>query len=239
MIIKEQVVLYKLNKQCTNEEPLKSLLTVIQDVANRCSSSTNMQIKLYGDKEDQTIPISMQLDIVKLEPYLQEYNVFTVFFSDSDYFKLVYNDQEYKYNDIQKVGLLIADILVDYGRNYDLEIINNTLLENGHQLTHHHSVEKNRLATEKNVLERNLLIESNLRLVGLIVSKYANIGEDLEDLISIGTIGLIKAVDHYRPNTGVQFQTFACRSIENEIIMHFNTSNKKYKNLKLINIEKE
>jgi RNA polymerase sporulation-specific sigma factor len=67
---------------------------------------------------------------------------------------------------------------------------------------------------------RNLLIEHNLRLVAHIVKKFDNTGEDMEDLISIGTIGLIKAIESYRPNKGTKLATFAARCIENEILMH-------------------
>jgi RNA polymerase sporulation-specific sigma factor len=53
-----------------------------------------------------------------------------------------------------------------------------------------------------------------------IVKKFDNTGEDMEDLISIGTIGLIKAIESYRPNKGTKLATFAARCIENEILMH-------------------
>jgi len=67
---------------------------------------------------------------------------------------------------------------------------------------------------------RNLLIEHNLRLVAHIAKKYEG-GKDLqEDLISIGTIGLIKAVDSFKPNKATKLGTYAARCIENEILMH-------------------
>jgi RNA polymerase sporulation-specific sigma factor len=72
---------------------------------------------------------------------------------------------------------------------------------------------------EGNQVSRNLLIEHNLRLVAHIVKKFDNTGEDLEDLISIGTIGLIKAIESYSPNKGTKLATFAARCIENEILM--------------------
>lgn len=67
---------------------------------------------------------------------------------------------------------------------------------------------------------RDLLIEHNLRLVAHIVKKYGNTRTDNEDLIQIGTIGLIKAVDTYEPNKGTKLATYAARCIENEILMH-------------------
>jgi len=67
---------------------------------------------------------------------------------------------------------------------------------------------------------RNKLIEHNLRLVAHVVRKYESSGEDLEDLISIGTIGLIKAIRTYNNERGVRLATYAARCIENEVLMH-------------------
>lgn len=66
---------------------------------------------------------------------------------------------------------------------------------------------------------RNKLIEHNLRLVAHIVKKFDNTGEDTEDLISIGTIGLIKGVESYKKGRGTKLATYAARCIENEILM--------------------
>ena len=73
---------------------------------------------------------------------------------------------------------------------------------------------------------RNRLIEHNLRLVAHIIKKYYTAESDQEDLISIGTIGLIKGVSTYRPEKGVRLATYASRCIENEILMHFRGSRK-------------
>lgn len=70
---------------------------------------------------------------------------------------------------------------------------------------------------EGDLNSRNMLIEHNLRLVAHIVKKFDNTGEDLEDLISIGTIGLIKAIESFSPDKGTKLATFAARCIENEI----------------------
>lgn len=67
---------------------------------------------------------------------------------------------------------------------------------------------------------RHILTEHNLRLVAHIVKKFDGSGEDTDDLISIGTIGLIKAIDTYRPDKGTRLATYAARCIENEILMH-------------------
>jgi len=73
--------------------------------------------------------------------------------------------------------------------------------------------------TEGDSYARNLLIEHNLRLVAHIVKKFENTGEDAEDLISIGTIGLIKAIESFQPNKGTKLATYAARCIENDILM--------------------
>ena len=73
---------------------------------------------------------------------------------------------------------------------------------------------------------RNRLIEHNLRLVAHIIKKYYTSEDDQDDLISIGTIGLIKGVSTYRPDKGVRLATYAARCIENEILMHFRSAKK-------------
>ena len=67
---------------------------------------------------------------------------------------------------------------------------------------------------------RNILVEYNLRLVAHIVKKYQTGNRSTEDLISIGTIGLIKAVNTYRSDKNIKLATYASRCIENEILMH-------------------
>ena len=73
---------------------------------------------------------------------------------------------------------------------------------------------------------RDKLIEHNLRLVAHLAKKYEGSGEESDDLISIGTIGLIKAVENYRPNRGTKLATFAARCIENEILMYLRSTKK-------------
>ena len=75
---------------------------------------------------------------------------------------------------------------------------------------------------------REKLIEHNLRLVAHVVRKYENCGENPEDLISIGSIGLIKAVNTFNSRQGFKLVTYAAKCIENEILMHIR-STKKYK----------
>ena len=75
---------------------------------------------------------------------------------------------------------------------------------------------------------KQLLIEHNLRLVVFIARRFENTGTNLEDLISIGTIGLIKGVNTYRGDKNIKLATYASRCIENEILMHIRkTSNQK------------
>ncbi len=80
---------------------------------------------------------------------------------------------------------------------------------------------------------RNKLIEHNLRLVAHIVKKYDSKKVDIDDLISIGTIGLIKAIDTFSDKNGAKLTTYAARCIENEILMHFRSDKKNAKNISI------
>lgn len=80
---------------------------------------------------------------------------------------------------------------------------------------------------------RDKIIEHNLRLVAHIVKKYETKKDNVDDLISIGTIGLIKAVDSYYPNKGIKLTTYAARCIENEILMFYRTDKKNSKNISI------
>lgn len=73
---------------------------------------------------------------------------------------------------------------------------------------------------------RNVLIEHNLRLVAHIIKKYYTQSADQEDLISIGTIGLIKGISSFDPSKGARLATYAARCIENEILMYFRSQKK-------------
>lgn len=73
---------------------------------------------------------------------------------------------------------------------------------------------------------RNTLVEHNLRLVAHIIKKYYTQANDIDDLISIGTIGLIKGINTYRPDKGVRLATYASRCCENEILMYFRSQKK-------------
>ena len=80
---------------------------------------------------------------------------------------------------------------------------------------------------------RSVLIEHNLRLVAHIVKKYDNLKEDADDLISIGTIGLIKGIDSYSPNKNVKLTTYVAKCAENEILMYFRSNKKNINNVSL------
>lgn len=82
---------------------------------------------------------------------------------------------------------------------------------------------------QNDIEARNKLIEHNLRLVAHIVKKYENAFDEKDDLLSIGTIGLIKAIDTFDDQKGTKLATYAARCIENEILMHLR-SNKKRRN---------
>lgn len=80
---------------------------------------------------------------------------------------------------------------------------------------------------------RNKLIEHNLRLVAHIVKKYDHKKNDVDDLISIGTIGLIKGVDSFSYKKGTRLTTYAAKCIENEILMYYRSDKKNSKNISL------
>ena len=84
------------------------------------------------------------------------------------------------------------------------------------------------LASNGDTLARSKLIEHNLRLVVFLSKKYENTGVDLEDLVSIGTIGLIKGINTYKSDKNIKLATYASRCIDNEILM-FLRKNKKRK----------
>ncbi len=80
--------------------------------------------------------------------------------------------------------------------------------------------------TEGDLEAKHILIERNLRLVAHIVKKYQSAGDDTEDLLSIGTIGLIKAVVTFDPDKSTRLGTYAARCIENEVLMHLRAKRK-------------
>ena len=84
---------------------------------------------------------------------------------------------------------------------------------------------------------RNELIERNMRLVAHVAKKYQNPEDEMEDLISIGTIGLIKAVETYKEDYGSRLATYAARCIDNELLMHFRAKKKTSKEVSLYDKE--
>ena len=89
------------------------------------------------------------------------------------------------------------------------------------------------LAAQGDLEARNILIERNLRLVAHIMKKYYAQGADQEDLISIGTIGLIKGISTFDASKGVRLATYAARCAENEILMHFRSLRKSARGVSL------
>lgn len=87
--------------------------------------------------------------------------------------------------------------------------------------------------TEGDLEAKHILIERNLRLVAHIVKKYQSMDEDVDDLLSIGTIGLIKSVVTFNPAKCVRLGTYAARCIENEILMHLRAKKKTSRDISL------
>ena len=89
------------------------------------------------------------------------------------------------------------------------------------------------LAKAGDLEARNILIERNLRLVAHIMKKYYTQASDQEDLISIGTIGLIKGIESFDASKGARLATYAARCVENEILMHFRSQKKSAQDVSL------
>ena len=88
-------------------------------------------------------------------------------------------------------------------------------------------------AREGNLEARNILIERNLRLVAHVMKKYYAQASDQDDLISIGTIGLIKGISSFDPTKGARLATYAARCVENEILMYFRARRKRAQDVSL------
>lgn len=89
------------------------------------------------------------------------------------------------------------------------------------------------LAQSGDLEARNILIEHNLRLVAHVMKKYYAQSGDQEDLISIGTIGLMKGINSFDPSKGARLATYAARCVENEILMHFRAQRKSAQDVSL------
>ncbi|MDO4439658.1 MAG: RNA polymerase sporulation sigma factor SigK [Eubacteriales bacterium] len=87
--------------------------------------------------------------------------------------------------------------------------------------------------TEGDLQAKHILIERNLRLVAHVIKKYQSVDEDPEDLISIGTIGLIKAIVTFDPQKGNRLAAYASKCVENEILMHLRIRKKSSKDISL------
>lgn len=89
------------------------------------------------------------------------------------------------------------------------------------------------LFREGSIEAKHILVERNMRLVAHVAKKYQNIDEELEDMISIGTIGLIKAIDTFRPDRGSKLATYAARCIDNEMLMYLRSKRKSSREISL------
>lgn len=132
----------------------------------------------------------------------------------------IYN---YYQKQIQKIKLLLRKILKK--RNYVFYLGSTDLLPP--PLTKEEETHYVELSMEGNQDARNKLIEHNLRLVVFLAKKYENTKVDLEDLVSIGTIGLIKGVNTYKLDKNIKLATYASRCIDNEILMYLRKTKKK------------
>ena len=122
---------------------------------------------------------------------------------------------------LNKIKIFFSDLML-FTTSYSLNVFAPTLSNEEEEYYISELLKGNKGA-------RNKLIEHNLRLVAHIVKKYESNNISSDDLISIGTIGLIKGIDSYNDKRGVKLTTYAAKCAENEILMYFR-SNKKYNN---------
>ncbi len=90
-----------------------------------------------------------------------------------------------------------------------------------------------KLKEEGDINAKDKLIEHNLRLVVFLAKKYENTGVDLEDLVSIGSIGLIKGINTFSSNKNIKLATYASRCIDNEILMYLRKNKKRNSEISL------
>ena len=126
--------------------------------------------------------------------------------------------------------MLTAAWLVLSGLLYSLQLSTGSFPK---PLTEAEEVHYLKLAAEGDLEARNILIERNLRLVAHIMKKYYAQASDQEDLISIGTIGLIKGITTFDVSKGARLATYAARCVENEILMYFRSQKKSAQDVSL------
>ena len=118
---------------------------------------------------------------------------------------------------LSAVWLMLSSLL------YSLQLSTGSFPKPLSQVEEKHYLE---LAAQGDLEARNILIERNLRLVAHIMKKYYAQTADQEDLISIGTIGLMKGIETFDPSKGARLATYAARCVENEILMYFRSRKK-------------
>ena len=126
---------------------------------------------------------------------------------------------------INKIKIFFSDLMF-FTTSYSLNVFAPTLSSKEEEYYISELLKGNKEA-------RNKLIEHNLRLVAHIVKKYESKNISQDDLISIGTIGLIKGIDSYSKEKGTKLTTYAAKCIENEILMHFRNEKKNMNNISL------
>ena len=132
---------------------------------------------------------------------------------------------------MQEVICMIATVwLVLSGLLYSLQLQTGSFPKPLSASEERHYLE---LAAQGDLEARNILIERNLRLVAHIMKKYYAQVSDQEDLISIGTIGLIKGITTFDPSKGARLATYAARCVENEILMYFRSQRKNSQDISL------
>ena len=131
---------------------------------------------------------------------------------------------------MEVIGMIAAVWLMLSGLMYSLQLQTGSFPK---PLTAQEEAHYLKLCTQGDLEARNILIERNLRLVAHIMKKYYAADADQEDLISIGTIGLIKGITTFDPSKGARLATYAARCAENEILMYFRSQKKSSQDVSL------
>lgn len=229
------IQLYKLKENIITIEPLKSILDIIQNHMCNLEKEMKKEIKLSGGMENQFVPTSLQLDIIKEIPYIQEYNVFTIFFDNDIVSKLLFNNVEQTNVNLEELEVYMNFILFDFKMDMidkqeglvslENESSNIEMLGiNSH--AHYHSLlgfkERHSYAKmlRRKTIKNKIATTGNFKLVKYMARKYEYTGERKGLLMSLGKKGLLKAAKSYQSSSKVNFSTYAARCIENEILMY-------------------
>lgn len=227
------VTCYQLQEELTEQEPLFSILKYIQGLSTDFAKKFKKQLNVYGTEGNYSIPRLVQLDLVLEEPFRREYNILTLRLCSQNKYEIISNDEINEENSLEGVELRLANIINnDYDFSEILNIVSNHRLNeidtfklDNFRLTKEEELNNIMKMKQGDQEAKKKLIKHYLRIVKAITNKF-NVDEKyFEELFTIGAAGLEKALDSFQSDKGVRLETYAARSIENEILMYIRSSN--------------